>query len=103
MNLIVFIVPGCILLPLIVVFLILIKKYFKYSKYYKKLETKLSVDKCIDLSVYTLTKSSFNKELGICAGEIYYHDVWTRDAFCIFGFVDYRNLSTYPNRSQHII
>ena len=58
MNLIVIIVPGCILLPFIVVFFILIKKYFKYSKYYKKLETKLSVDKCIDLSVYTLTKSS---------------------------------------------
>ena len=53
----------------------------KYRKRYQKLEQKLTVNKCIDLSVYTLTHTSFNKELGIYAGEVYYHDVWTRDAF----------------------
>ena len=81
MNLIIFIPVGFLLSPFVIVFFILFRRYIKYNKYYQKLETKLSVNKCIDLSVYTLTQTSFKKDLGICAGEVYYHDVWTRDAF----------------------
>ena len=94
MNLIVFIVPGCVLLPFVVVFFILLKRYCKYRKRYQKLGDKLSVNKCIDLSVYTLTHTSFNKELGICAGEVYYHDVWTRDAF--FASLGLLSTGIYP-------
>lgn len=95
MNLIVFIIPGCILLPFVTVFFILLWRYFKYRKRYQKLEKKLTVNKCIDLSVYTLTRKSFNKELGICAGEVYYHDVWTRDAF--FASLGLLSSGIYPH------
>ena len=94
MNLIVFIVPGCVLLPFVFVFCILFYRYLKYSKYYKKRKHKLSVNQCIDLSEHTLTHTSFIKELGICAGEVYYHDVWTRDAF--FASLGLLSTDIYP-------
>ena len=95
MNLIIFILPGSFLLIIFIILCNLLWRYLHYKKFYQKLKHRLSVDKCVDLSVYTLTKSSFNKDLGICAGEVYYHDLWTRDAF--FASLGLLSSGIYPH------
>ena len=71
--------------------------YILYDNYYKPIYNK-DVDKeryCFEIAKKTLLEQCQDCEIGLCAGEFYYKDLWTRDAF--FGCMGLLTIGEYKH------
>tara|TARA_Y100000389_G_scaffold199708_1_gene238616 strand:- start:2454 stop:3689 length:1236 start_codon:yes stop_codon:yes gene_type:complete len=69
--------------------------YYAYDKYYKPINNK-DIHKesyCFEIARKTIVEQCQDTEIGLCAGEFYYKDLWTRDAF--FGCMGLLTLGEY--------
>jgi len=73
-------------LVLVIILIYILWRHINQKGYYKIIRKPNIniIDKiklCRKYAEDTLIKKTFNPKLGVQAGEVFYHDVWTRDAF----------------------
>ena len=73
----------------------MVYSYNSYSKYYNPVDNKDQDKKsyCFEIARKTIVEQCQDPEIGLCAGEFYYRDLWTRDAF--FGCMGLLTLGEY--------
>ena len=73
----------------------MVYSYNVYDKYYKPIDNKEKNKEqyCYKIARKTIVEQCQDPEIGLCAGEFYYKDLWTRDAF--FGCMGLLTLGEY--------